>query len=163
MNINHGLLSTLGVSHPRLERLRELIAESGVGWLKLTGAGGGGCAIVLLRPEAKTTDTQAAPRVNGNGNNSGKQERSESAADFSAKSIISSREKLQRLQKQLDAEDFATYTTTLGGDGVGVLYPAVLDDEEIDQETFLAAAGREGVEALVGGGKDKEAWKHWRI
>jgi len=48
--INHGLLVSLGVSHPKLERVRELIDHAGVGWTKLTGAGGGGCTITILKP-----------------------------------------------------------------------------------------------------------------
>ncbi|EEQ27389.1 Mevalonate kinase [Microsporum canis] len=50
IRVNHGLLDALGVSHRRLERVRELADDAGVGWTKLTGAGGGGCAITLLRP-----------------------------------------------------------------------------------------------------------------
>lgn len=49
---NHGLLVTLGVSHPKLERIRELIDHAGIGWTKLTGAGGGGCAFTILKREA---------------------------------------------------------------------------------------------------------------
>lgn len=133
MNINHGLLVSLGVSHPRLDRIRELVDEVGIGWTKLTGAGGGGSAITLLRP-----DTSPA--------------------------------KLRELEKKLDAENFERFQTTLGGDGVGVLYPAVLkhegaDDggEEIDQEKFLEAEGEDGVEQLVGAGGDNEGWKFWRV
>src|SRR5690606_479915 len=48
MTVNHGLLVSLGVSHPRLERVRGLVDENEVGWTKLTGAGGGGCSITLL-------------------------------------------------------------------------------------------------------------------
>lgn len=47
---NHRLLVLLGVSHPRLERIVELVDGAGIGWTKLTGAGGGGCAIALLKP-----------------------------------------------------------------------------------------------------------------
>ena len=137
MTVNHGLLSSLGVSHPRLERLRLLVDQSGVGWTKLTGAGGGGCAITLLKPES-TSPTEANRETNGHGS------------------------ALRDLEQQLEAEGFAKYETTLGGDGVGVLYPAVIDDEEIDQEMFLAAEGREDVEALVGGSRDRNAWKYWR-
>lgn len=50
MNINHGLLVSLGVSHPKLERIRELVESEGAGYTKLTGAGGGGSAITLLKP-----------------------------------------------------------------------------------------------------------------
>lgn len=47
---NHRLLALLGVSHPRLDRIVEIVDDLGIGWTKLTGAGGGGCAIILLRP-----------------------------------------------------------------------------------------------------------------
>ena len=50
IRINQGLLVSLGVSHPSLDRVSELADAAGLGWTKLTGAGGGGCAIILLRP-----------------------------------------------------------------------------------------------------------------
>ena len=133
-NLNHGILAGLGVSHPRLERIRELVDTAGLGWTKLTGAGGGGCAITLLKPS-----TNAAV--------------------------------LRSLEAQLDEEGFEKFETTLGGDGVGVLYPAILKNgsdeeggEEIDQEKFLNADGREGVEELVGVGvhERREGWNFWR-
>lgn len=143
--INHGLLVSLGVSHPRLERIRELVDYADIGWTKLTGAGGGGCAITLIRPDV-------------------------------------SPKKLKDLEQQLAAEDFEKFETTLGGDGVGVLYPAVLRNgttdneggEEIDQQKFENAVGPEGIERLVGvhavrskGGnatheKPREGWKFWK-
>ena len=135
MNVNHGQLVSLGVSHPRLERIRELVDLVGIGWTKLTGAGGGGSTITLLKPDV-------APKA------------------------------LKDLQDRLDAEDFERFETTLGGDGVGVLWPAVLRDEgeeeggvEIDQQKFLEAEGEAGVESLVGvGGREKrEGWKFWSI
>ncbi|KAL2144122.1 hypothetical protein VTI28DRAFT_9576 [Corynascus sepedonium] len=138
MTINHGLLVSLGVSHPRLERVRELVDHQGIGWTKLTGAGGGGCCITLLKPGVE-------------------------------------RAKLDRLEEQLDDEQFEKFETTLGGDGVGVLWPAVLkngmdEDEEggmeIDLEKFLSAEGNEGVERLVGvhgGAGEREGWKFWRV
>ncbi|KAL8658124.1 MAG: hypothetical protein Q9226_001243 [Calogaya cf. arnoldii] len=135
MKINHGLLAALGVSHPRLERIRELIDSLDLGWTKLTGAGGGGSAIALLKSNASTST-------------------------------------LQSLQRKLDDEGFGKYQTTLGGHGVGVLWPAVLHSEsedeggdEIDQENFLNAEGIEGVEKLVGvgvGASDRrKGWKFW--
>ena len=139
MTINHGLLVSLGVSHPRLERVRELVDHEGIGWTKLTGAGGGGCSITLLRP--------GVPRA-----------------------------KLDRLEAQLDHEGYQKFETTLGGDGVGVLWPAVLkngmedEDEEggmeIDLDNFLKAEGNEGVERLVGvhgNNGEREGWKFWRV
>ncbi|KAK8932378.1 hypothetical protein H634G_04845 [Metarhizium anisopliae BRIP 53293] len=138
MTINHGLLVSLGVSHPRLERVRELVDHEGIGWTKLTGAGGGGCSITLLRPDV--------PRA-----------------------------KLDELEERLDKENYAKFEATLGGDGVGVLWPAILkngteEDEEggmeIDLEKFLNAEGTEGVEKLVGvhgDGGEREGWKFWRV
>ena len=132
IRINHGILVSLGVSHPRLERVRELIDHAGIGWTKLTGAGGGGCSITLLKPNVK-------PAV------------------------------MKELDNKLSSEGFEKYETTLGGAGVGVLWPAVTDSDElghpveISQEMFLAAEGVEGVESLVGvssGGKRK--WRFWR-
>lgn len=52
IRMNHGLLVALSVSHPKLERVRELIDQANIGYTKLTGAGGGGCAITLLQPGA---------------------------------------------------------------------------------------------------------------
>ncbi len=137
MAINHGLLCALGVSHPRLERVRELVDHEGIGYTKLTGAGGGGCSITLMKP--------GVPRA-----------------------------KVVKLEQQLEKEGYQQFVTTLGGDGVGVLWPAVLrngmdEDEEggmeIDVEKFLNAEGNDGVERLVGvegGGGEREGWKFWR-
>ncbi len=134
VTVNHGLLVSLGVSHPKLERIRELVDHAGIGWTKLTGAGGGGCAITILKPK---TDAKT----------------------------------LRSLECQLDEEGFERFETTLGGDGVGVLWPAVLRNgsneeggEEIDQDNFLNAVGNEGVERLVGVGvqEKREGWKFWR-
>ncbi|RAO67000.1 uncharacterized protein BHQ10_003012 [Talaromyces amestolkiae] len=134
--INHGLLVSLGVSHPRLERIRELVDYANIGWTKLTGAGGGGCAITLIRPDA-TAQT------------------------------------LKDLEAKLAAENFEKFETTLGGDGVGVLYPAVLRNgsneeggEEIDQQKFENAVGMDGIDRLVGTHSTmqerREGWKFWK-
>lgn len=47
MQENHAHLVTLGVSHPSLEKIREVTASCGLS-TKLTGAGGGGCAVTLV-------------------------------------------------------------------------------------------------------------------
>lgn len=134
IRVNHGFLVSLGVSHPRLERIRELVDYANIGWTKLTGAGGGGCAITLLRPDV----------------------------DDAA---------IRDLEAKLSAEGFDRYETTLGGDGIGVLWPAVLRNgtdeeggEEIDQFKFENAVGIEGIERLVGVGvqEKREGWKFWK-
>ena len=156
MSVNHGLLTALGVSHPKLERLRYLVDQAGVGWTKLTGAGGGGCAITLLKP--------TAPTHNGNSNGSnGSQLNGEAAHEplLNGKSNGKA-SPMEILLDQLKEEGFERYETTLGGDGVGVLYPAIINDEEIHQDMFLTTEGREGVEALVSGRNDPGAWKYWR-
>jgi mevalonate kinase len=179
VTINHGLLVSLGVSHPKLERIRELIDHTGIGWTKLTGAGGGGCAITILKP-------QPTALPNGNGAlthevSSSDSESTDEDGDCSA-SIVSSGTKLKHrildhLEVKLEHEGFEKFETTLAGDGVGVLWPAVLHNgneeeggEEIDQEKFLRAEGTEGIERLVGvmSGRKKmdrdvrEGWKFWR-
>ncbi|KXN91676.1 Cystathionine beta-lyase [Leucoagaricus sp. SymC.cos] len=58
INENHGHLVTLGVSHPSLEAIRARTAESYGLSTKLTGAGGGGCAVTLLPDDFKLEDLQ---------------------------------------------------------------------------------------------------------
>jgi len=47
MNLNHGLLSGIGVSTLKLESLIHTARKNGALGAKLTGAGGGGCMIAL--------------------------------------------------------------------------------------------------------------------
>ena len=51
MNINHSLLSAVGVSHECLDRLVNAARMAGALGAKLTGAGGGGCIIALAQKE----------------------------------------------------------------------------------------------------------------
>lgn len=51
MNINHGLLSALGVSTPELDELVYAARREGALGAKLTGAGGGGCMIAIAKDE----------------------------------------------------------------------------------------------------------------
>jgi mevalonate kinase len=49
MDENHAHLVTLGVSHPVLEQIKEITGKADYGLhTKLTGAGGGGCAVTLI-------------------------------------------------------------------------------------------------------------------
>jgi mevalonate kinase len=52
MNVNHGLLDALGVSTRRLNEVVYAARSSGALGAKLTGAGGGGCAIALTKSES---------------------------------------------------------------------------------------------------------------
>lgn len=54
VRINHGLLIAMGVSHPKLEIIRTASIVHDLGETKLTGAGGGGCAITLVTSKDKT-------------------------------------------------------------------------------------------------------------
>jgi mevalonate kinase len=47
MNVNHGLLSAIGVSTPELDLLVHASLRGGASGAKLTGAGGGGCMIAI--------------------------------------------------------------------------------------------------------------------
>lgn len=58
VRINHGLLVSLGVSHPGLELVKSLSDSLGVGSTKLTGAGGGGCSLTLLKKDASNEQIQ---------------------------------------------------------------------------------------------------------
>ncbi|CCE63906.1 hypothetical protein TPHA_0G00700 [Tetrapisispora phaffii CBS 4417] len=49
IRVNHGLLVSLGVSHPGLETIKSLSDTLGIGETKLTGAGGGGCSLTILK------------------------------------------------------------------------------------------------------------------
>jgi len=49
MNINHGLLSAVGVSTKEIELLVHTARENGALGAKLTGAGGGGYIVALCR------------------------------------------------------------------------------------------------------------------
>jgi mevalonate kinase len=55
MSLNHELLQKIGVSHPKLDRLVNAARRAGALGGKLTGAGGGGCVVVVC-PTARSRD-----------------------------------------------------------------------------------------------------------
>jgi mevalonate kinase len=65
MNINHGLLSSIGVSIARLDILVHAARGSGAYGAKLTGAGGGGCMIAIASPEKLREISRAISRSRG--------------------------------------------------------------------------------------------------
>lgn len=138
MSINHGLLVALGVSHPRLERIRELVDHAGIGWTKLTGAGGGGCSITLLRPNVSKE----------------KLEELEHNLD---------EEGYQKFETTLGGDGVGVLWPAVLKNGLGEDEEGGV---EIDQEKFLNAVGNDGVERLVGvqgEGGEREGWKFWRV
>ncbi|NXN47737.1 KIME kinase, partial [Rhinoptilus africanus] len=60
-DINQHHLNVIGVGHPSLDRLCRVTASHGL-HSKLTGAGGGGCGITLLRPDTSPQAMEAAKR-----------------------------------------------------------------------------------------------------
>ncbi len=65
MDLNHALLSAIGVSHEALDRLIRAAREAGALGAKLTGAGGGGCMIALARLDEAERIALAIERAGG--------------------------------------------------------------------------------------------------
>ncbi|KAH7019195.1 mevalonate kinase [Ilyonectria destructans] len=133
IRINHGFLISLGVSHPSLERICELVDHADIGWTKLTGAGGGGCAITLFRPDVKDETLK------------------ELQQKFTA-------EGFRTYETLLSADGVGVLWPAVfrnRGDRGGA--------EEIDQERFENADGTQGIEQLVGVGVQeyRQGWKFW--
>ena len=61
MNINHGLLSALGVSAASLDDMVWAARDAGALGAKLTGAGGGGCILALDETGQSLTSLNATP------------------------------------------------------------------------------------------------------
>ncbi|KAJ5471378.1 hypothetical protein N7530_008735 [Penicillium desertorum] len=125
IGMNHGFLVSLGVSHPRLERIRELT--------KLTGAGGGGCAITLFRPDIEDQTIK------------------ELEQKFSA-------EGFQIYETILGADGVGVLCPAVFRNGTNGKA-----GEEIDQKMFENADGVEGINQLVGVGvqENREGWEFW--
>ncbi len=63
MNINHGLLSAIGVSNLRLEKLVYRAREAGALGSKITGAGGGGFIVALCEKGAEVKIREALKEI----------------------------------------------------------------------------------------------------
>ncbi|XP_070619468.1 mevalonate kinase-like isoform X4 [Erythrolamprus reginae] len=61
VDINQHLLNGIGVGHAQLDRVCQVTSSHGL-HSKLTGAGGGGCAITLLRPGTTSSAVEGAIR-----------------------------------------------------------------------------------------------------
>lgn len=132
IRINHGLLDALGVSHPRLERVRELVDHAGIGWTKLTGAGGGGCAMTLLQPNVNEETVEDL-------------EQQFIAENFKTYEVILGADGVGVLWP-------AVFRNGNGGDGEEI------DQEKF--ENAVGAQGIEQLTG-VGVREDREGWKFW--
>jgi mevalonate kinase len=134
IRINHGLLVSLGVSHPKLDRIRELVDHAGIGWTKLTGAGGGGCAITMMKPGIQKQVLRDLERK-------------------------FDREGFEKYETTLGCDGVGVLMPAVLNNGTDEA-----GGEEIDQEKFLNAVGNDGVEQLVGVGAQerRDGWKFWR-
>ncbi|KAG9244078.1 ribosomal protein S5 domain 2-type protein [Calycina marina] len=137
MTMNHGLLVALGVSHPRIERVRELVDYEEIGWTKITGAGGGGCVITLLKPDVPAEKMKRLDEV-------------------------LARENYSNYKTTLGCDGVGVLMPAVLKNGMSDNDGG----DEIDQDKFLNADGMAGVEELVGvNGEngDREAWKFWGV
>ncbi|MFQ6076694.1 MAG: mevalonate kinase [Candidatus Bathyarchaeia archaeon] len=65
LDINHGMLSAIGVSNEALDRLVHAARRGGALGAKLTGAGGGGCMIALSTVEGREEVARAIHEAGG--------------------------------------------------------------------------------------------------
>lgn len=63
-SMNHGVLQSIGVGHPSIDRVKNICQEYGLAkGFKITGAGGGGCVIVSLLTKKGTLGTEQVEKV----------------------------------------------------------------------------------------------------
>jgi hypothetical protein len=103
---NHAHLVALGVSHPALETIRAKTADPFKFSTKLTGAGGGGCAVTLLPDGAPFLPHPF-----------------ESAGWLTVPADVDNAT-LSMLTAALSELGFVPYLTAVGGSGLGVLPPS---------------------------------------
>jgi mevalonate kinase len=104
ISINQGLLNSVGVGHEKLNSVARIAND--IGWTKLTGAGGGGCALTLLK--------------NG------------FVFLLCCLIIDVTVHEEQAVEKLLQNEGFRPFEVNLGGHGVGILEEGVVKSEMIE-------------------------------
>ncbi|KAK1623302.1 mevalonate kinase [Colletotrichum phormii] len=131
---NQSLLIRLNVSHPSLDRVEHLAETARIGWTKLTGAGGGGCAIVLLRLDVSDNDIRAFER------------------DIKKEGFV-------KYEVVLGAPGVAVRGRTVFGNGT----EKKQDIEQIDEKKFANAVDAREIEELVGLGRLETGggWMFW--
>lgn len=102
--MNHHLLCALGVGHPSLSAVVNASEESGMA-CKLTGAGGGGCAITLL-PHCKPSPLPLLSTT------------SDSTSDVPVSHSNPRADKKRALEMALKALGYDTFESSLAGEGV---------------------------------------------
>ena len=103
---NHAELVKLSVSHPSLETIRAITLAEPFGLsTKLTGAGGGGCAVTLVPDGARIFFFTLK----------------ELFSEFAFSGFEQS--KLKQLSTDLTTANFEPYFTSVGGSGLGILSP----------------------------------------
>lgn len=111
MNVNHDYLVELGVSHESLEMIRGKTHSSPYHLsTKLTGAGGGGCAVTLI-PDGESGHLYVRE-------GDGLIQRLRTLLDYSD-------ELLQDLVAALEQDGFKTYLASVGGSGLGLLSSSI--------------------------------------
>ncbi|OJD36533.1 mevalonate kinase [Diplodia corticola] len=134
MQLNHRLLSALGVSHPALDRVCDIVARKGVGYAKLTGAGGGGCVLVLLKPGVVGGLQGREDGAAGGGGGDGGGE-----------------EALEEAKEELRAEGFRVLGARIGGAGVGVRVVEGREEAEAEVDAEAETEAEVEVEVEEGG------------
>ena len=124
IRVNHALLVALDVSHSSLERIRDIVDYSGVGYTKLTGSGGGGCAIIVPKPEVLNTESERD---------------------------VEAVEALKAVEKKLNENGFGWFETTVAGPGVGIKRLGGSGSSmELDMETCPRVKGEKKFESTSG-------------
>ena len=130
ISINQGLLNSVGVGHEKLDTVARLTKD--IGWTKLTGAGGGGCALTLLREGTTPNFLTILTPHNGRG-----------------LTVDADIEKVKDVEELLRREGFKPFDVELGGKGVGMLEGV---DERLIEE-FKSSVGSVA--------KEDHVWLYW--